>query len=100
MANVTTVEVQHSQSGQLSYSPGQVVGYSIRETAGARAVVRIIDGAAGDSTRLLLTISLAAGESARDWFRPDGIPFNTGLYIEVVSGQIEGSVQIITGGQQ
>lgn len=98
MANILTAPIVNSQSGTLSFSPGQIAGYSIRETAGARAVLRFRNGPETDREQnILLTISLAAGESARDWFMPTGIPFDLGLYVEVVSGTIEGAAQIMSG---
>ena len=74
----------------LSTSPGRLAGWSIRETSGtASAVVRLRDGVDA-SGGLLATISLAAAESARDWFMPTGIGFANGLYIEIVTGAVEG----------
>lgn len=98
MANIQNTPLLHSVSGPLSYSPGALVGYSFRETAGARAVFRLRDGAETDNpANVLQTVSLAPGESARETFQPDGITYIFGLYIEIVSGQIEGSAQIIQG---
>lgn len=71
-------------------SPGRVAGFSVRETTGAAsALVKLHDGA--DATGdLVMTISLSAGESARDWFWPGGIALTYGLFIEVATGAIEG----------
>lgn len=83
------------QSGRLSNSPGRLAGYALRETAGAAAVVRLLDGpdANGD---MLLSLSLAANESTRDWYLPGGISFTQGLFVVVVSGAIEGNVYLGT----
>jgi hypothetical protein len=98
MANAQNIAILHSQSGMLSYSAGALVGYSVRETAGAPAVLRLRDGAdTSDLRNVLQTVSLAARESARESFQPAGIGYDYGLYIEVVSGQIEGSAQVIAG---
>lgn len=85
-------QIVNGASCKLSSAAGRVAGYAIRETTGSgTALIRIRDGfdATGD---LLLPISLAASESARDWFMPGGISYTAGLYIEVVSGSIEGVV--------
>lgn len=71
-------------------SAGRIAGFSVRETTGAApALVKLHDGfdLNGD---LVMTISLAAGESARDWFWPGGISCTYGLFVEVASGTIEG----------
>jgi len=71
-------------------SPGRIAGFSVRETtAAAPALVKLRDGADinGD---LVMTISLSAGESARDWFWPGGISLTYGLFVEVAAGAIEG----------
>lgn len=71
-------------------SPGRIAGFSVRETTGAGpALVMLHDGAdiGGD---LVMTISLSAGESARDWFWPGGISLTYGLFVEVATGSIEG----------
>lgn len=68
-------------------------GYTIRETAGAVATVRIYDNASAASGTLLATISLAANES-RDVQHPVGIRADRGVYVDVVAGAVEGSVRI------
>lgn len=78
----------------LSSSAGRLAGLTLFETSDTgRAVVKIRDGfdATGD---LLAVISLAAGESVRDWFMPHGIAFVTGVYVEIVTGTIEGAVHL------
>lgn len=67
-------------------------GFSLRETAGAAAVVRIYDNTAADGT-LLDTISLAADESAREFY-PGGIKAVAGIYFSLVSGTVEGSIRV------
>jgi len=69
-------------------------GFTIRETSGsAAAVVRIYDNASAASGTLLDEISLAPGESAREWYET-GIWAANGVYVDVVSGAVAGSVRI------
>ena len=69
-------------------------GFSIRETSGAAAaVVRIYDHASAASGTVLDEISLDAGESAREWYE-SGIWASSGVYIDVVSGAVAGSVRV------
>lgn len=72
---------------------GTYCGFSIRETAGAAAVVRIYDHASAASGNLLDTIRLAANESARECY-PRGIRADNGVYVDIVSGTVEGSVRL------
>lgn len=71
-------------------------GFSLRETAGSTAVVRIYDNTTNSGT-IIDTIALAPGESAREFYPDDdgtgGIQAITGIYCKVVSGTIEGSVR-------
>lgn len=69
-------------------------GFSIRETTGsATAVVRVYDGAGAAGT-LLDTVSLGAAESARELYGSCGIWASDGIYVDVVSGAVEGSVRV------
>lgn len=81
------------QSFQVATSPGRLAGYAVRETTGTTgAVIQLLDGR--ESGELFLPISLAAGESTRDWYMPVGVGFVDGLYLRVVSGAVEGAVFI------
>jgi F0F1-type ATP synthase alpha subunit len=73
-------------------SAANYAGFSIRETAGATAVVVIYDNTSASGT-VLEAISLAANESAREFY-PGGIWANTGIFVDVVSGAVAGSVRI------
>jgi hypothetical protein len=78
-------------AGVLVSTAGIYAGYSLRETAGAAATVRLWDGAAASGTQIA-TIALAANGS-RDVGIPHGVWF-TGLFIEIVTGTVEGSIYI------
>lgn len=79
-------------SGVYVDEPCTYRGFTARETSGsAAAVLRIFDGA--DNTgRLLETVRLAQSESTSDW-NDDGLIVATSLYVEVVSGTVEGAVR-------
>jgi hypothetical protein len=68
-------------------------GYTIRETAGAVAAVRVYDNASAASGTLLATIGLAANAS-HDVHYPGGIRAAQGVYVDVVTGAVEGSIRI------
>lgn len=74
-------------------APGALVGYTVRETAGAAAVVNLRDGGdvAGD---LVVTVALAAGASETVWFGPGGLNLAQGLYVDVAAGDVAGAVYL------
>lgn len=73
-----------------STSAGSVVGYSLRETAGAVAVVRIFDGPDANG-QLVAAVNLAANGSAGHWWGPGGVGFTGGLFVSI-TGAVEGAV--------
>ena len=79
-------------SGSLYNGSGCVLVHSTRETSGSAAAVYRLWDSADASGQLLLTVSLSAAESTRDIFLRHILPFNTGLYFELVSGALEGVV--------
>ncbi|MEA2704740.1 MAG: hypothetical protein QOD63_2685 [Actinomycetota bacterium] len=71
---------------------GTYYGFSIRETAGAVATVRIYDGTTAAGT-LLDTLGLAANQSMREYY-PDGIWVQSGIFVKIVAGAVEGSIRL------
>lgn len=81
-------------SDQLIRTGGAIYrGFTIRETAGAAATIRIHDGTSASGT-LLDVVGLAIGESAREWYDTGGIWAENGVYVDIVTGTIEGSIRI------
>lgn len=80
-------------SDQLVYTGvGFYGGFSVRETAGSTAAIRVYDGTSASGT-LLDTIGLAGLESARESY-VNMLQFSNGIYVDIVSGTVEGSVRI------
>jgi hypothetical protein len=74
--------------------PAGYGGFTVRETSGtATAVVRVYDNASAASGTLLDEISLLASESAREYY-PDTIVAQAGIYVDVVSGAVAGSIRV------
>ena len=69
------------------------LGFTIRETAGAAAVVRIWDNAAAAAGTVLEEISLAANESRGECYA-SGVWAENGIYVQVVSGTVAGTLRI------
>ena len=76
---------------QVLSGPGIYRGIVARETAGGTAVLQVRDGI-GNTGTLLDLVSLAANGYASGTNQE--VRFTTGLWVEVVSGSIEGSVRL------
>lgn len=64
-------------------------GFSIRETAASTAVVRVYAGITNGG-KLIDTIGLAASGNVAAWYGPQGIAARDGIYVDIVSGTVEG----------
>jgi hypothetical protein len=83
-------------SGQLDNSRGRVTWWAFRETTGiAGAAFRLWDGT-NNGGRLMAPFGLNIGESVREWPGLHSLYYETGLYLEVISGTFEGVVQVIS----
>jgi hypothetical protein len=71
----------------LSGSAGRLMSFSARETTGsAGASFYLRDGSGGT---IITIVTLAAGESIRDTFAPNGVTLTTGLYLDRITGSSE-----------
>ncbi|HEY3923791.1 MAG TPA: hypothetical protein VGL75_04455 [Acidothermaceae bacterium] len=78
---------------KLATVGGRIVGFALKETTGiATAEIDLIDGKNANDGDLLIPITLAPGESVRDWYGPAGVSFVAGLVASVVSGSVTGTV--------
>jgi hypothetical protein len=83
-----------SASGLLTNVAGLVLVHSVRETTGTTpAAYRLWDGPSPGGS-LVLTVGLNAGASQTNSFGLGNLPFESGLYYELVSGQVEGQVTV------
>jgi hypothetical protein len=65
-----------------------LVGFTMRETAGASSRVELRDGTA-DTSPLVVDRTFVGGESVTDWFGPMGIRFRNGLRLVRPTGSTE-----------
>lgn len=86
---MATTPFQVTGDGVVSAESGVLHGWSLR-CEGATTKLSLRDGSGGP---IIAVVNLAAGESVRDWFGPQGIGFNT-LYIDVAEGTPEGAIYI------
>jgi hypothetical protein len=81
-------------SGNLIGGACRYFGFSLRETAGAAALINLYSGSGTGSGELLDTIQFSANQSVREWYAPGGIAAN-GIYVELVSGSVAGSIRVL-----
>lgn len=72
---------------------GTYCGITVRETAGSTAVVRVFDGTSASGT-VIDAVSLAANAAWTTYVAGAGIRVDTGIYVDIVSGTVEGSVRV------
>lgn len=84
-------------AGVVMSGAGYLTGWAFREsTGGAPAALTIYDG--NDTTGALVApISLATGESTRDYPSMPGIELSQGLYVTVTAGAVDGSLWVLPG---
>lgn len=83
-----------SPSQAIYTGAGELRFFSLTETTGsAAASVRFWDSGTAANHEIML-VTLTAGQSTRERFRRGEVPFLTSLYMQVVSGSIEGSVTL------
>jgi hypothetical protein len=74
---------------------GRIVYWAFRETSGASpATFRFWDGSSNGGL-LVAPISLDPGESIREFPGFHSLPYRIGLFLEVLSGTVEGQVTIV-----
>lgn len=79
-------DVQVAATGIFAIS-----GFLISETAGATAVVKVYDALTATGNPII-RVNLAANETAGANFIPP-IRINVGVYIDIVSGAVEGNLR-------
>lgn len=90
----STVPVNFSTSAAISATAKDYRGFALRETSGtAGAVVRVFDHASAASGTVLDEIALAPGESAREFYGDGGMKTSNGIYAQLVSGAVAGSIR-------
>lgn len=66
----------------------RLMGFSARETTGTAGALFQVRHGTTNSDPVLVTVSLGAGESAREWYGPDGLAAANGIWLERVTGTI------------
>lgn len=94
---VWTTQVRPQQVATSVQGHVTLFGWALQESTGiAEAVVTLYNGT--DTTGLVTAvITLEPNQSVRDWFGPQGVHMNVGLWSVITSGTVVGSLFIATG---
>lgn len=71
---------------------GCVTWHSTYETSGSASAAYSLFDTGDSSGQQLMYVTLSAGQSTRDYIGLHALPFLSGLYLEVESGAIAGSI--------
>ncbi len=83
----TTIAANTTDEAGIVPTTGlRLMGYSCRETAGAAATLNLRHGTA-DTDPIVALINLAAGKSDTQWFGPQGLPVEGGIYVDRLTGE-------------
>ena len=89
IASTTSSQVVTCEIGEVDVAPTALFGWSVAETAGGAAKIRVRDGSDVSGAILSGLISLSANESTRDLLMLPIDVVSGGLFLEIVSGQVE-----------
>lgn len=84
-----------AQSGVVDGAGGRIVYWAWRETSGATsATFRLWDGS-NNGGALIAPITLQPNESVREFPGFHSLPYRVGLFLEVLSGSVEGQITVV-----
>lgn len=87
---IRSIEV--AGSGTVTNGSGEYSGFSFRETGGVgAAVIRVREG--GATGEILDSIHIPSGSSKSEHYGTQGVSVRDGIYVEIVSGTVEGCVR-------
>lgn len=93
-AKPVAVGISPGATTRPTTSAGAIVGFALRNrsTVETASVTVFLYNGSDDQADMLLAVTLAPGESTRDWFGPGGIHIgDTGLFI-TADGDFDGSL--------
>jgi hypothetical protein len=81
----TTIAAGTGDEAGIAAAAGlRLMGYSVRETAGSAATLNLCHGT--DGTTVMAPINLASAGSDAQWFGPQGLPCDSGVWVERLTG--------------
>lgn len=98
IASFRTIHLGTLTAGKkLDSRNGILIGIAVLETTGAAPAKLLFHDGQDATGAVIVPYTLLANESARDAWAPLGWVYENGLYVEVVSGSIDGSVLVGLG---
>lgn len=73
------------EAGHAAAAGLRLMGYYVRETAGAVATLNIEHGTANGGG-VMAGVNLAAAATDHEWFGPQGLPCASGIWIQRLTG--------------
>jgi hypothetical protein len=70
-------------------------GFCVAESTGTNNAKVVIRDGTTTAGKVVDVVTLAPNESVRDWYGPDAKRMDSGIFLHVVSGQVEGSVSFL-----
>ena len=94
--NIKNLQVPNgTNSVALISGACRVLTSSFIETSNVNPAVIYLRDSSAASNDYVLCISLAPGESTRDYFGKHGLRFESGIYVQYQTGQVRGVLQTV-----
>jgi hypothetical protein len=93
-ARAVPVGTADGGTSMVSSSPGRLVGWSLRETTGSAGFTVRLRNGTDSGQPLIACVAGAAGAVDTRFLAPGGVSFTEGLYVEILSGTVEGVVYL------
>ena len=86
--STTTVEAGTADAQGVAAASGlRLMGYSVRESAGSPDVATLnLRHGSADTDPIVALINLAASGSDSQWFGPQGLPVEGGVFVDRLTG--------------
>lgn len=81
--------------GAYSNARVALMGWSIKNLSAAATAELDIYNSGAAQGEIVFPVTLAANESSREWFGPNGVLFDSGLSINVAAGNIDGTLFVV-----
>lgn len=85
MTTTVIASASGDEAGVAAATGLRLMGYSIKEMAAGVATLSLLNGASSGGTALV-HVNLAAAGSTVQWFGPQGIPADSGIWVERLTG--------------
>lgn len=97
-SSLSTAIASTSSDAQVGSAGAKtLMGFSFAETASAPGAAKLyIRDGTSSAGAVVAVITLGPSESVREWFGPTGIKISSGVWLDMSSGTVEGSVWTIT----